>query len=88
MRRQQLEGGSWHVQVSLARTALWLRGLGRVEQGFNAARPDFSAYLETSASGFGELVALRHPVQLSLTPAQLARPSVPPGTHALAWPGV
>ncbi len=87
LRRQQLEGGSWHVQVSLARTALWLRGLGRVEGGFQAPKPDFSAYLEASASGFGELVALRHPAVLSATPAGWQRPSVPPGTHALAWPG-
>ena len=28
--RQQHEGGSWHVRVSLARTALWLRELGRL----------------------------------------------------------
>ena len=34
--RQQHEGGSWHVQVSLARTGLWLRGLGRVQDGFAA----------------------------------------------------
>ena len=32
--RQQREGGSWHVQVSLAQTGHWLRGLGRVENGF------------------------------------------------------
>jgi hypothetical protein len=88
MRRQQLEGGSWHVQVSLARTGLWLRGLGRVEGGFQAPTPDFSAYLETSASGFGDLVALRHPAVLSATPTGWQRPSVQPGTHALAWPGV
>ena len=31
------EGGSWLVQVSLARTALWLRSLGRVENGFDGA---------------------------------------------------
>jgi len=84
--RQLDEGGSWHVQVSLARTGEWLRGLGRVADGFRAPKPDFSGLLETSASGFGELVALRHAAQLSHTPAVWTRPSVPPGTHPLAWP--
>jgi hypothetical protein len=84
--RQQREGGSWHVQVSLAATAQWLRGLGRVNGGFDVDKPDFAPYLETAESGFGTLTALRHAAQLSLTPARWARPSAPPGTHALAWP--
>jgi crotonobetainyl-CoA:carnitine CoA-transferase CaiB-like acyl-CoA transferase len=85
--RQRDEGGSWHVQVSLARTAQWLRSLGRVPAGFDAPKPDFSGLLEAHASGFGELVALKHPAQLSLTPAAWPRPSMPPGSHPLAWPG-
>ena len=40
--RQQREGGSWQVQVSLARTGQWLRGLGRVPDGFAAGKPDFA----------------------------------------------
>ena len=86
LRRQALEGGSWHVQVSLARTGLWLRGLGRVAEGFTAAKPDFAPYVETTDSGFGRLTALRHSAQLSATPPAWPRPSMPPGTHALAWP--
>jgi crotonobetainyl-CoA:carnitine CoA-transferase CaiB-like acyl-CoA transferase len=84
--RQQHEGGSWHVQVSLARTALWLRSLGRVANGFAAAPASFDGYLETSRSGWGDLVAVRHAAQFERTPATLDRPSMPPGTHPLAWP--
>jgi crotonobetainyl-CoA:carnitine CoA-transferase CaiB-like acyl-CoA transferase len=84
--RQQREGGSWHVQLSLARTGRWLRGLGRVEGGLGAAVPDRTPYLETSASGFGELCGLRHSAQLSRTPAGWTRPSVPPGTDPAVWP--
>ncbi|MEO7056936.1 MAG: CoA transferase [Caldimonas sp.] len=84
--RQRQEGGSWHVQVSLARTGQWLRELGRVEHGFDAPAPDFTAQLETSASGFGQLVALRHAARFSITPAGYARPSVRPGSDAMAWP--
>lgn len=85
LRRQQLEGGSWHVQVSLAQTGHWLRGLGRVPDGLAVARPEIAPYLETSASGFGELRAVRHAAQLARTPARYARPSMPPGSHPPAW---
>jgi CoA-transferase family III len=86
LQRQREQGGSWHVQLSLARTAQWLRGLGRIKQGFEAAKPEFAPYVETGASGFGELMALRHAAMLSATPAAWPRPSMPPGSHALAWP--
>jgi len=83
--RQQEQGGSWQVQVSLARTGLWLRSLGRVADGFSAPPPEFSAQMETFDSGFGRLQALRHAARFSATPARHARPSVPPGTDRLAW---
>jgi crotonobetainyl-CoA:carnitine CoA-transferase CaiB-like acyl-CoA transferase len=84
--RQQREGGSWHVRVSLARTGLWLRQLGRVESGFGAPKPDFAGLMETRASGYGELNAMRHSAEFSHTPAGWARPSMPPGSHPLSWP--
>jgi hypothetical protein len=84
--RQQREGGSWHVQVSLAQTGQWLRGFDRVEGGLKIAVPDRGPYLETTASGFGELCALRHSAQLSRTPAGWTRPSMPPGSDRPAWP--
>ena len=84
--RQLQEGGSWHVRVSLAQTAHWLRGLGRVDNGFAITAPERQAYLQTCASGFGTLVAVRPTPQLARTPAQWSRPSVPPGSHAPVWP--
>ena len=85
LRRQQLEGGSWHVQVSLAQTGHWLRSLGRVDRGFAVAKPDPSRFIETSESGFGELAALSHSAILARTPARYARPSAPPGSHPPRW---
>jgi hypothetical protein len=85
LRRQQREGGSWHVQVSLAQTGQWLRTLGRIEDGLKARRPDLQPFLETTASGFGELRALRHSAQLARTPARWARPSMPPGSDPPLW---
>jgi len=84
--RQQREGGSWHVRVSLARTGQWLRELGRVDDGLKAPAADFHDVMETSASGWGELTAIRHAAEFSHTPAGYARPSMPPGSHALEWP--
>ena len=83
--RQQQEGGSWHVQLSLAQTAQWLRSLGRVEHGSAAIRPALQPYLETSASGFGRLVGVRHAAQLSRTPAAYATRSMPPGYASAHW---
>ncbi len=87
--RRITEGGSWHVRVSLAQTAHWLRSLGRLDHGLDAADPryeDIGPWLETTPSGFGSLTALRHAGQLSDTPPHWTMPAVPLGTHAAAWP--
>jgi hypothetical protein len=84
--RQQEQGGSWLVRVSLARTAQWLRELGRIDNGFSAPRPDFSGLMQTSVTGYGELVALKHAATFSRIPAAWRRPSMPPGSHPLRWP--
>ena len=86
--RRAREGGSWHVQLSLARTAQWLRSLGRLENGFACRDPgteDVAQFLEESPSGFGRLRAVRHAASLSETPARWARPSVPLGTDPPVW---
>ena len=85
LHRQQREGGSWHVQVSLAQTGQWLRGLARVPGGSEVAKPRLEPFLETRACGFGELRALRHSAQLGRTPAHWERPSMPPGSDPPAW---
>ncbi len=89
--RQATQGGSWQVRVSLAGVGAWLRSLGTVPNGLAVTPPDITPLLETSACGFGasgqsELLAVRHAVQFSATPAGWARPSMPPGSHAPAWP--
>ncbi len=84
--RQAREGGSWHVRLSLARTALWLRQLGRLSDGFSVGKPDRSPYVESVDSGFGRLAAVRHSAQFSRTPVAWVRPSMPPGSHPPRWP--
>jgi hypothetical protein len=87
--RQADEGGSWLVQVSLARTGRWIWQLGRVENGFLCqlpSRDDVADLLEDSASPFGLVRAVRHAAQLSGTPPCWTRPAVPLGTHPPVWP--
>ncbi|MEO6623424.1 MAG: CoA transferase [Burkholderiaceae bacterium] len=84
--RQLREGGSWHVRVSLAQTAQWLRAMGRLPEGLRIAMPSLDEQKEASDSGFGQLVAIRHAARLSDTPAYWSRPSMPPGSHPPVWP--
>jgi hypothetical protein len=83
--RQQSEGGSWHVQVSLAQTGHWLRGLGRVAGGLACAAPAVDRWLQAQDSGFGRLAAVPPSAMLARTPAGYAQPSVPPGTASARW---
>src|ERR1700710_168252 len=87
--RQSREGGSWHVQVSLAGTGRWLWNLGRVKDGL--AIPDIKAdavtpFIEQLPSGFGPLQSVSHSALLSKTPALWARPAMPLGSHKPKWP--
>lgn len=84
--RQAREGGSWHVRISLARTALWLRSLGRIEAGFGVEAPLASEFAESSDTGWGRLVAVRHAARLSHTPNGWRRRSDRPGTSPAVWP--
>jgi crotonobetainyl-CoA:carnitine CoA-transferase CaiB-like acyl-CoA transferase len=85
--RQQSEGGSWQVRISLARTAQWLSRLGRLPNGFAGAPADFTGLLQTHASGFGQLATMAHSARFSETPAGWSYPSMPPGSHPLTWAG-
>ena len=85
--RRAEQGGSWHVRVSLAQTAAWLRRLGRID-GMGCSDPKFDDVrdrLEETPSG---LAASRRCVTPphGRTPPHWAWRSVPLGTHAPAWP--
>ena len=87
--RRAVEGGSWHVRVSLAGTGHWLRGLGRLPDGLAGSIPtaaEIGDLLFKTPSDFGELTALRHAGQLSETPPLHARPAAHLGRHPAEWP--
>jgi crotonobetainyl-CoA:carnitine CoA-transferase CaiB-like acyl-CoA transferase len=83
--RRAREGGSWHVRVSLARTGLWLRGLGQDPSGLALPRPELADCMQRFDTGFGVLMTAPHAARLSETPPRWVRPSMPPGSHPPAW---
>ena len=87
--RRAEEGGSWRVGVALATTGHWLRGLGRLPDGFTAPDPkiaDIPDLLAPMPSDFGLLTAMRHAGQLAATPPFWSRPAAKLGSHTAAWP--
>lgn len=90
--RRVREGGSYHVRVSLVRTAHWLKSLGRVDaadvpaDALSRSDPRVAARMIESDTPFGRLEHLAPVVSLSQTPPSWARPAVPLGSHPPRWP--
>ena len=93
LERRAREGGSYHVEVSLAQTGRYLdERLTRTSAEAAAARPAeppaelverLSIQRETE---FGRLAYLAPVAQLSVTPARWERPSVPAAHDLPEWP--
>ena len=86
-----LYGGSYLVRVSLAQTAVWLRGLGlagedRLTNSKALSEEEIKSFSIHSETGFGGMTHLRPPVQMSATPARWRRGVVPLGTNEPVWP--
>jgi crotonobetainyl-CoA:carnitine CoA-transferase CaiB-like acyl-CoA transferase len=60
LRRRATEGGSWHVRLSLARTAEWLHDLGVRPDG-PVSEMDPAPWLTETDSDFGRLTHIRVP---------------------------
>jgi crotonobetainyl-CoA:carnitine CoA-transferase CaiB-like acyl-CoA transferase len=90
--RRAREGGSWLVRLSLAQTGRWLVGMGEVPERALRGVPDeftdeeLARWITETATPAGRLGHLGPVVQMSETPAAWARPAVPLGYHAPAWP--
>ena len=92
LERRAREGGSWRVRVSLARTGRWIVARGVLDPaqaaGAPAELPD-DAIARITLETLSPLGRIRHlaPVaRMSETPAYWARPPVPLGHDAPAWP--
>ncbi|GAA3039433.1 CoA transferase [Streptosporangium longisporum] len=82
--RRSVEGGSWRVELSLARTAHWLDGLGRVD-GAATPEPDVADLLQETESAFGRLTHLRPPGTVGGRSPYWSSPPPRQGEHPPAW---
>lgn len=91
--RRAREGGSYHIQVSLTRSSMWLQELGRLPDELWPDRgegkplipePRASDFMKTD-SVFGELIHARPVAEFSKTKARWCCGPSPPGSSPLAW---
>ena len=87
LERRAQEGGSWHVQVSLCRSAMFLQDQGRWPEG--AALPtaeDLSAVMVESDGPRGPLRHVGPVLRMPETPPAWSRQSPVLGQDPAAWP--
>jgi len=90
--RRLREGGSYHVRLSLSRTAMWILAQSRcpVDEVEKAAadveKIDVQSAMTVSDTPFGRLHHIDPIICMSATQPYWIRPSVPLGTHAPQWP--
>lgn len=82
--RRSREGGSYHVKLSLARTAMWVQDLGLVDPAMAPARPR-PPIMMSMPSGFGQLGYLAPVTQFALSPSYWDKPPVPLGASRPEW---
>ncbi|AWS48242.1 carnitine dehydratase [Streptosporangium sp. 'caverna'] len=82
--RRPVEGGSWRVRLSLARTAQWLDDFGRVD-GAGTPDPDVSDLMEEMDGTFGRLAYLRPPGTIDGASPYWSSPPPRQGEHPPAW---
>ena len=93
LKRRMQKGGSYHVRVSLCRTAIWIASQARcsAEEASNAVAAavediDVRNFRMVSETPFGKMHHLDPIIRMSETPPHWVRPTVPLGTHEPQWP--
>jgi crotonobetainyl-CoA:carnitine CoA-transferase CaiB-like acyl-CoA transferase len=89
--RREKEGGSYHVRISLCRTAMWIQSQGQISKSQLPPpvipHAEVHEYLCTQANpAYGPLTFLGPVLRYSETPARWERPSLPLGAHLPVWP--
>jgi crotonobetainyl-CoA:carnitine CoA-transferase CaiB-like acyl-CoA transferase len=86
--RRAVEGGSWHVRVSLARTAMWIMSMPRAEPGARPGRFDVASiapWMIEMNTAWGKLTRLGPIARMSETPPRWHLPPAPLGSDPPAW---
>jgi crotonobetainyl-CoA:carnitine CoA-transferase CaiB-like acyl-CoA transferase len=87
--RRIREGGSWHVQVSLSATAMWLASLGKIDaaQVPQSWVPEgLDRYMRSCDTAQGRLDYLGPVVRMSKTQPAWRLPPPVPGADRALWP--
>jgi crotonobetainyl-CoA:carnitine CoA-transferase CaiB-like acyl-CoA transferase len=87
--RRIREGGSWHVQVSLCATAMWLQALGKIDAADVPAQgtpKGLDQYLRSCDTAHGRLDFLAPVVRMSKTPPLWHSPPPLAGSDDAQWP--
>lgn len=83
LRRRAHEGGSWHVRLSLARTASWLDSLGRKD--IDGDKPSAADLMSEMDSQFGRLGLVRTPGSLPGAEPYWTHGPRLPGSDSPGW---
>lgn len=87
--RRSEQGGSYHVKVSLARSATWLQSLEKVDRGQydpKALTPEYiKRYMCRETGPLGVLEYFGFPLQMSETKPFYELPASPLGAHFPVW---
>jgi crotonobetainyl-CoA:carnitine CoA-transferase CaiB-like acyl-CoA transferase len=87
--KRATEGGSWHVTVSLTRTAMWCGSLGFVDPARAGSDEEHrlrEPFPHDATSPLGDVHMLAPPVQFSRTPPGWPDPIlVPRGSSRAEW---
>lgn len=87
LRHRQDDGGSWAVELSLARTAGWLDDLGRID-GLHARDPSFedvADLLDTASTPFGKVTHVLPPGSIGGAEPRWETPPHRPAEDRAAW---
>jgi crotonobetainyl-CoA:carnitine CoA-transferase CaiB-like acyl-CoA transferase len=87
LHRRSVDGGSYHVRVSLARTAMWIQSFRAVDATAAVGLGDTEEFMMITDTAFGRLRHSRPPLRFSSLPADWTLPPAPLGYHEPSWRG-
>jgi crotonobetainyl-CoA:carnitine CoA-transferase CaiB-like acyl-CoA transferase len=86
--RRSIEGGSYHVKLSLARSAMWVQEMGLLDvsvQGELPSNDNYPAKLVAIQTPYGSVAGLQPPLQFSAMKLPAAEKLEPYGASAATW---
>ncbi len=92
LKKRALEGGSWHVRISLAQVGKWLIDRGQVPESELKNVPteftpeELESWTITTQSPLAKLWHFKPVIKLSETPPRWDRPALPLGYSKPEWP--